>query len=233
MANTIPTVSIPAAVIQFNNTQFIVDGQPSPQIINVPCRNAELDHVEYWFVPVKDDGVFTVYTPVPKEGDFITQPTPDSFSVFRVREQLTPYYTYWVVGTISDYYASCQTCCGDAFVPMPCTTDSPAECPPPVVPCSIICDAVDSEGNFISVFGIPTLGAGQSFIGYAIFNGEELSDVSGADVTTLLADINATWGTIGSPSETIIWTKSADGLTLIGTGFEIENEICVAIIAVD
>lgn len=239
MANFIATVSIPCAVVQQKNTVFVEDGQILPQIKNVPCREVDVDDVNYWATPVKDFGIFTSlkFTPQTDEfGNAVPVPSFDSFSVFRVRDKLKSNDWWYIVGDIDNFYASCQTCCGDDFQPMPCTPNYDASpggdgCPPLVVPCQQICDSTNPDGDFISIFAAPALGAGQHYQGDAAYNNEELDEITAANINDLITQMNTHWGTVGSPAATFVWTHT--GLTITGTGGFDGDEICVLIQAVD
>lgn len=229
MANNIANVSIPAPVIQEKNISYLEDGQYSPKTRNIPCGvNAWVDDIQHWAVPITDYGICTNLFFQPAVGDYPpgTPPTPDSLLVLRIRDKYKPNFTWWVICTIEQYYASCQTCCADDFIPIPDPTL------PIIIPCQSVCESQNISNQYISVNGIPELGAGQEYVGYARVNGEELTDASGATATLLLTDINSKWGTISSPSESIVWTKSSDNLTLIGTGFSEGDVVCVLIEAI-
>ena len=64
-------------------------------------------------------GIFTGLDFELKEGNYLAQPTFDSFSVFRIRDKISN--NYWIIyGTKADLIASCSTCCdGSTPIPMP------------------------------------------------------------------------------------------------------------------
>src|SRR5215831_5375342 len=123
MTNVIPNVTVPAPVIQFNNTYYLKNGQYNPRTLNVPCGiNALVDDEQWWMTPVKDSGIVSILQAIPAIGENVSQPTPDSISVIRIRDKYTPYYTWWVICTLAQYYASCAACCGSSAVPIPTPT---------------------------------------------------------------------------------------------------------------
>lgn len=228
MPNNIANVTIEASVIQLNNTYYLRNGQYAPVTQNVPCGiNAEVDYFSWWMTPVQDYGIVSILQAIPAIGENVNQPTSDSISVVRVRDKYKPHWTWWIVSSLEDYYNACAACCGDSPVPIP-TPDLPV-----IIPCQTVCDSTNADGDYIAVFGIPDLPSGMSFLGHAIINDEALTDATGSDAASLLTSINTNWGTIASPSESIVWTKSADGLTLTGTGFSKDDAVCVVIETVD
>lgn len=225
MPNVVANVSIPAPVIQFNNKYYLTDGQYDPQTINVPCGiNAELDYFTWWAIPVQDDGIVSILQMVPAIGDNESKPTIDSISVIRVRDKYKPHYTWWVIATLAQYYASCAACCGDSAVPIPNPTL------PIITPCQSVCDSTDANGNFIATFGIPQLPVGQHFVANGQLNGVAFTPLTATTTAQLLTEMNAFWQPpAASPPEHITWTKSSDDLTIIGTGFFESDVICLVI----
>lgn len=222
MPNNIANITIPAPVIQLKNDLYLVDGQYDPHTLNIPCGvNAWVDDIQHWVVPVKDSGICTTCSFVPATGNYPpgTPPTPDSLLVLRVRDKYTPFFTWWVICTIAQYYASCQTCCGVSFVPIPAPTL------PIIVPCQQICDSVNADGDFISVFGYPA-DAG-NYHAWGQYNGEDLPEQTSATIAGLVILLNANWGTIGSPSGIFVWTASGGVLT--ATGGNSGDSLCVLI----
>lgn len=224
MPNTIANITVPGPVIQFNNKLYLDEnGQYDPHTLNIPCGvNAWVDDIQHWFVPIKDFGIVnTEYCEiVPAVGDNPpgSPPTPDSLLVLRIRDKYKPYFTWWVACTIADYYASCQTCCGATFVPIP------APVLPVIVPCQQIC--LDASGVLKAVFGAPA-DAG-TFTAHGQYNGEVIQILSGAaTLADLVILMNNFWGVIGSPAGTFVWTSS--GNTVIATGGNEGDSLCVII----
>ena len=212
MANNIANISVPAPVIQENNIAYLENGQYSPRTRNIPCGvNAWVDDIQHWCVPIKDFGICTNIDFVPAVGAYPvgSPPTPDSLLVLRVRDKYKPHFTWWVICTIAQYYASCQTCCGATFVPIPAPTL------PIIVPCQNVCDAINGSGNYFVTFAAPTLGGGESYVTNGQLDGEDLGDFTSTSLDDLVSDLNSNYGTVGSPALTIVWTRS--GNTIIGT----------------
>ena len=221
-------IDIPCLVIQLNQQQFITNNSVVGSLMQVPCDGLK-DSVDYWFVPVKDEGIFSILQPILKidtDGNAVPKPTFDSFTVCRVRDRLTN-YTYWIYGSISDFNNSCATCCGDAAVPMPGIGGITVT----IAPCQIICLRNDSD-DLYSVFGLPTLVAGQSYFPIGSYDNIAFTSSAGGGYATrnlLLTFLNASWTNTGSPaSGAIVWT-SPDPLTLIATGGHEGESICVLV----
>ena len=226
----ISRVEIPCLVIQLNNQQFITDDNIFGQVRLVPCKDSLIDEVLYWGVPVKNTGMFTTIQWILRNGSDYDQPTFDSFLVQRVRDKLTN-YTWWIyVENGNNFKNSCNTCCGADVVPMPGVDGSFM---PQIAPCQQVCDIVNGGGQYQAIFGLPVLPVGQKYFPYGSYNNVKLfSNASGSGYSTisaLLSYMNANSVNIGSPAVTITWTASGDGLTLIGTGFNKYDEICVVV----
>lgn len=223
MPNNIPNITVPAPVIQLKNELYLVNGQYAPRTLNIPCGiNAQVDDIQHWFVPIKDYGIVnTEYCEiVPAVGDFPpgVPPTPDSLLVLRVQDKYKPYFVWWVVCTIAEYYASCQTCCDDAFVPIP------APVLPVIVPCTLLCP--NAAGVISAVFGSPA-DAG-TFSARGQYNGEALQILSGAaTLAALVVLMNNFWGVIGSPPGSFVFTSN--GTTVIATGGNEGDSLCILI----
>lgn len=226
MAN-IATVLVKVPVIQQNNTLYLQDGQLVPQILNVPCRDVFVDTPDYWAVPVKDSGVFTTLQFIPKTdayGNGVDQPTFDSFTVTRVRDKDSR-NTWWVVVDADasppvGFMDVCTTCCGESAVTL--SGDVPL-----IAPCQEICDSVDEEGNFISIFGAPSLAEGESYMAHGSYNNEDLGQITGGDMAAFIMNLNGGWGTLGSPGVTFVWSNT--GTTITATGGNENDSLCVLI----
>lgn len=219
----ISTVQVPCYVIQLNNTIIIDSEQVIGNVLQVPCRNDFQDDPDYWAVPVKDNGIFTTLSYIPANQNYPNPPTFDSFKVFRVRDKLSS-YTWWIYGTNNDFVNSCATCCGSGAVPMPGTVVNPSL---RIQPCDTLC-IQDANGNFYSVWGLPTLSAGQTYFPYGSHN--NIPFVGGVahgygTISALLSFLNANW-------TGFVWTNpGTDGLTLLSTGGSLNDQICVTVIA--
>lgn len=204
---------------------MISDEQVIGKILQVPCRNDFQDDPDYWAVPVKDSGVFSTLSYIPKNSDYPTAPTFDSFEVFRVRDKLSG-YTWWIYGTNDDFVNACSTCCGAGAIPMPGTLPGPT----PVLriaPCDTLC-VQDTNGNYVSRWGLPTLTSGKVYFPYGSLNNVALTAASSsgyANTTLLLSFLNTNW----TP---FVWTVSADHLTLIATGGSLNDQLCVSVLPI-
>jgi hypothetical protein len=227
MPNNIPNVTVSAPVIQLKNDLYLVDGQYAPRTLNIPCGvNAWVDDIQHWCVPIKDFGICTNVFFEPAVGDYPpgTPPTPDSLLVLKVRDKYYPAFTWWVACTKDEYYAACQTCCGEDYVAIP----DPIL--PVIIPCQNVCDAQNADGNYFVTFGAPDLGAGEGYQTFGQFDGEVLPVFESTSLDDLVSDLNTNYGTIGSPSVTIVWTRA--GNAIIGTfqdGEGVDSSMCLLI----
>lgn len=222
MGDQIATVLIPCYVVQMNNQLFRTDDEVIGQILEVPCRNALIDDVPYWAVPVKDFGVFTTLDYILAVDDNANAPTFDSFLVVRVRDKLSG-NTWWIYGTKTDFVTSCSTCCDSPAIPMPGTSGTFVI---RIQPCQRVC-IQNTVGAFYTVWGLPNLLAGQTYFAFGSYNNAALFPGAGngyPTVTALLAFLNAKW----TP---FVWTVSPDNLTLFATGGALDDSLCVTIIA--
>lgn len=218
--------NIPCYVVQMNNTQYVEGWTIVPRLLEIPCKNDFIDDPDYWAVPIKDDGVFSRFQPVPV-GASPSPPTFDSFPVFRVRDKLSG-YTWWIYGTHANFNASCGVCCGSAAIPMP----NPGIIE--IAPCNYIC-AQNASGQFITTLALPGLVGHEKYFPYGSYNNVALPAASGAGYSTpaaLLTFLNASWNHPGSPVATLVWSLSADNLTLIATGGFLGDELCAVVATV-
>lgn len=219
----ISTVQVPCYVLQLNNTVQFIGDQVVGQILQVPCRNDFQDDPDYWFVPVKDSGIFTAFTPVPAVGDFVNAPTFDSIKVFRVRDKLSG-YTWWIYGTNADFVSACSTCCGEDATPMPGTDGNLVL---RFQPCDTLC-IQDDNGDYYWIGGLPTLSSGQHYFPFGSYNNNPLPSGAAtgyATIADLLTFLNTNW----TP---FVWTApGTDGLTLKAVGGDLNDSLCVTVIA--
>jgi hypothetical protein len=229
----IPNALIPCYVVQLNNTIFIQGDQVVGRVLDVPCKNDFIDDPNYWAVPIKDGGIFTTleYILVALSP---AQPTYDSFPVFRVRDKLSGYF-WMIYGNHDNFVSSCSTCCDDATIPMPHTTDGFII---NIAPCDTIGDvnnfAQNTAGKYYSTTALPVLQGTETYYPYGSYNNVAFPSAAAhgyANPTLLLAYLNATWTNVGSPNVTIVWTLSADNLTLFATftGSLIGDTFCIVV----
>lgn len=219
---------IPCFCLQENTYQFITPTGVIGEIRDVPCREVLIDKDLYWFVPIKNEGIFSGFQAIMSRGNDAPKPTFDSIKVQRVRDKLTNYDWWFYVNSADDFKNSCNTCCGDATIPMPGLTDFH----PVIAPCQELCEMINANGSYYAIFGLPTLAAGQQYYATGSFNNVALSSsgTSFATVAALLAYANANWSGIGSPNVTFVWTAS--GTVLTATGGNRLDSLCVMIYAV-
>lgn len=227
MANTqIGTVTVPALVIALNNFQFVQQGATDTvigMVLEVPCRDILFDNVDRWAVPQKNFGIFPTLAFPLKEGQYLAQPTYDSFGVFRIRYRNS--FTEWVIyGSKADLINSCATCCDGDPQAMPGIDPAFSL---KVAPCQLI-NVTNTGGTPQGFFGLPTLGIGQNYFPYGGLNNVPLTSANAngySTVTALLVFLNASW----TP---YVWTATPDNLTLIATGGVLNSTLCVNVIAI-
>lgn len=212
MSNT----TIRATVIQLNSWLYACDGGLGDigEVQDISC-NPQQEDAEYWAVPQKDQGIFTRLDYV-LISDFPTQPTFDSFRVFRISDKLNGYIT-WILGTFDDYRQACSVCCGNPAYPMPTAT-------PSITPCQTLCET-NANGVTYETFALPTLLAGQTYHPSGAYNNFQLPSANPAGYATpalLLTFLNTFWNQF-------VWTLSSDNLTLIATGGIVGDVLCAII----
>jgi hypothetical protein len=214
-----------------NHVPFITDPANENvvgKVIDVPCKNDNIyDNEDGWAVPIQDSGIFTGFDFLLAQGEDTEQPTADSIGVFRLRDKN---YNEWLIyGTKNDFLKSCASCCGDDGIPMP-GIDPAFDLM--VAPCQVL-DILDDNGEPYMLFGIPTLGAGEVYFPYGVYNNATLTPASASGYATksdLLAFLN------GTPDWNIFtWDfADADEIVLRATGGddEINQTLCVSVIAI-
>ena len=233
MANQISTITIPCLVIALNNTEFYDNtGYGSlGRVLQVQCRDVFYDNTDAWAIPQTDGGIFTGFTFIHKAGDFVNQPTYDSFTVFRIRDKFSDSW-WWIYGTQQDFLASCATCCGEGAVPMPGVSGVDIA----IAPCNELCDAIDDDGNFFETVGLPTLGAGQTYFPFGSYNNIAFPDADAggyATPTLLLNFLNSDWDSAGSPAIDVTWVNNGNGtFTATFTNGELLDNFCVLIVPI-
>jgi len=194
----------------------------------IPCPDSSSGGVidgDFWADPVSE-GVFAGYNYIPYNVAEVvsSKPKPTAFAVVRISSRFSS-DVWWILGTSTQYIASCAACCGTTPVPMPTVGSIPLQ-----PGCQILCQfETPTSVNYFGVVGLPNLIFNQRYYPYGTFNNINLpaASVTGyVSTTTLLAFLNTAtttsvvngvttysggWGIVG------VWTVTADGLTLIAT----------------
>ena len=231
MANVYPQ-QIPCLVIQLNEQQFIKDNAVIGSVMNVPTNNVFINSVDYWFVPVKDEGIFSILQPILKidtDGNPVPQPSYDSRTVFRVQDGISN-NCYWVYGSVADFNDAASSCCGDSPPILMLGIDGIDWV---IAPCSIIC-LLNEESDYYSIFGLPSLAAGETYFPIGAYDNTAFPDANPngyATIADLLVFLNANYTNTGSPPAEFVWT-SPDDLTLIATGGFLGESLCIFIEAI-
>ena len=215
---------IPALVIRHNNDVYLTDDLVVGVTMSIPTPGSgAVPDGDYWAVPIADNGIVTGFDFEPTTPTSTDAPTPQSFHVFRLVNRFGN-DVWWVRGSTTvdgdsptnDGYieAAADAECCDA-TPRTLPTDVPE-----LFGCQTACQ-FDADGNYFFILGVPTLGAGESYVANGYLDDEALPEASGATVTALVASLNSLWDGVGSPDIAITWTQSDTGSTglpvIIGT----------------
>lgn len=211
---------IPAIVLQRNNSLFlnnvtaqklagaeVMVGLGLATEIPTPDGGAVID-ADYWAEPV-GEGVLTGFKMHPyNPSDPVTSVKPNAqcFAVCRIYNRLASDYWY-ILGTVAQYITASA---GGAALPTTFTTLFAAE--------QKACQ-FDINGKYFFVLQLPTLTGNARYFPYGYLNGVALPAGANTGYATsgaLLTFLNANWTNLGSPVSSIVWTLSADGLTLLG-----------------
>lgn len=214
-----------ALVLQKNNNVFFSAGGANAQKsgaaevmagigllteIPTPDGGAVIDG-DYWAIPV-GEGILTGFNYIPyNPSDPIgsIQPSPMAFKICRIYNRLASDYWY-LVGSSAQYLTAYG---GGAAMPTTVATL--------IAGYQKACEFINASNQYGFIFQLPQLVGNQRYYPYGMFNGVTLpgtpANAGYATVSALLTFLNANWTNIGSPVTTIVWTVSADNLTLLGT----------------
>jgi hypothetical protein len=199
-------------VIRKNNLEdYVFDDFRVGQIMPVPCPEGNLSQFveDIWAVPVVDNGLFSGFKMQPGQANGTCQPSAQSFQCVRVSDN-TSSDNYYVRGNSTQFFASCEVCCGNAPIPLP--TNLPYFAPCQVY--SLVGAGITGVGCS-PVFALPTLAAGFGYFP-TVYLDEVLLTVAPAtagytSVTSLLAYLNSVASSVG------VWAVSSDNITITVT----------------
>jgi hypothetical protein len=216
---------IPGLVLQRNNQVYLSEGGISVQksgggdiVVGVgllteiptPDGGGVIDY-DCWATPV-GEGILTGFTFTPyNANDPIgsVQPNVQAFKCFRIYNRLAS-DDWYVVGTVAEYITAYN---GGAALPTTITT-LPAGW-------QKMCEFINSSNQYGALFALPPLLTPDTkYFPYGYFNGVALpagANAGYATIAALLVFLNANWTNLGSPVTAIVWTVSADNITLIAT----------------
>lgn len=218
---------IPAIVIQKNFNQFISSAGISAQHntaasavlttglgilteIPTPTDGGVID-ADYWAVPVGEGSVSGVIFQPYNPNDPITSvaPSPMAFKCFRLINRFAS-DDWYVLGTVAEYITAAG---GGAALPTTITAL--------LAGFQTMCEFINASNDYGALFAIPTLtGSNTHYYPFGYMNGVALPAAALAgysSIAALLVFLNANWTNVGSPATAIVWTVSADNLTLIAT----------------
>ena len=216
---------IPALVLQRNNQVYLSEGGISVQksgggdiVVGVgllteiptPDGGGVIDF-DCWATPV-GEGALTSFTFIPyNASDPIgsVAPSVQSFKCFRIYNRLAS-DDWYIVGTVAEYITAYN---GGAALPTTITTLPAAY--------QKMCEFINSSNQYGALFALPPLLTPDTkYFPYGYFNGVALpagANAGYATIAALLVFLNANWTNLGSPVTAIVWTVSADNITLIAT----------------
>jgi hypothetical protein len=232
---------IQALVVRFNNDTFVDD--PTVTRVSganittgigstkaVPCPDSVSGGVidgDYWAKPINEGTVSDfLFVPYNVNESISSQPTEDSFAVVRISSRFTR-DVWWVVGTSTQYLASCAVCCSDSPVAMPDATDLPVE-----AGCQVMCNQF-SNGLYFATLGLPILIGNERYYPFGYFNGEALPTATGlgyattGDLLTFLNTADTGWAAVGT------WTVSNGALIVQQTDGPGTDILCAAVSAIN
>lgn len=215
---------IPALVIKHNNDVYLTDDLVVGVTMSIPTPGSGgVIDGDYWAVPIVDNGIVTGFDFEPTTPDDATPPTPQSFHVFRLISRFGNDVWYVRGATTIDGDSPANDGYIQAAQDAECCDETPRTLPtdvPELFPCQTACQ-FDADGNYFFILGVPSLGAGESYVANGYLDDETLPEASGATVTALVVSLNSLWTGVGSPDITITWTQSDTGSTglpvIIGT----------------
>lgn len=245
-------VAVPCLVLEKNRVQFIdYVNNVIGKVLSIPCRQIDQDSTgDAWAVPIKDYGVFTGFTFIPKAYDLaggndysVNPPTYDSLTCFRIWDKITEELEWYVLGSRSDFSNACYTCCpgtNPGYVTMPgVNLDGTRNFNDLIAPTVVLGDIQNNAKVNVSYWGLPTLPVGYNYFPAGSYNNIPFPTATPstgfANTTTLLTWLNANAASVGSPStRTLVWSvvaSSAGGL-LVATGGANGDIIGMAVVPV-
>lgn len=220
---------ISAKVIQKNDNVYLCfDGTLGVNVGNnqvgqmqaIPTPSTAYVDGDYWAVPVGLN-TFSGFNFVPTSATDTNAPTPDSFHVVRIKDKESA--DWWYIRGVSysttagNYgYVQASQDAEDGVISgarlMP--TDIP-----PIGGRQDVCTP-NSVGAYAIYLGLPTISGTETYKPFGTFNNVALPAAATngyTSVANLLTFLNASWTNLGSPAQAIVWTATADNLTVIGT----------------
>lgn len=166
---------------------------------------------DYWAIPIGEGNVSGVIFQPYNPGDPITSvsPSPMAFKCFRLLNRFAS-DDWYVLGTVAQYITAAG---GGAALTQTITAL--------LAGFQVMCQFINPLSDYGAIFALPPLSATNTrYFPFGYLNGVALpaGAVAGyASIAALLVFLNANWTNVGSPATAIVWTVSADNLTLIGT----------------
>lgn len=229
---------VTALVIEHNLVTFLDEDLKIGKIMSIPTIGAGVEPAgDYWAVPINDNGIVTGFNYVPTTPTSLVGPTAQSFHVFRLVTTKYGYSESWYVRGTSTFDGNSPAVAGyiqasnDAECCSATPRTLPLTIPVGIAGCQELCQW-DSNKQYFGVWGLPTLGAGQTYYAYGYYNNASLTALTATGYTTAAAlqtALNANWSSVGT------WT--VDGTTGIvkvvqtnGSGY---NTACIRIVAIN
>lgn len=207
-------VSINAQIIAVG-TNFAYATCETPSSIAIDCATAKVKG-EWWMSPYPClKGI--CYQKLPA--------TQTDFDIQVVEVETSEGVTFYLNGTLSDYTAKCNACCGSTPVLTPIAV-------PVYIPNGTVCP--DSNGNYIFRFFVPTVGSTQTFTASIYVNGEAGSPATSSAVASpaaLLVYALANWDAYGTwtieDTNTLVLTTTSQTNVVVQTAL-VASDYCLA-----
>lgn len=221
---------ISALVIKHNNDVYLTPDLEVGVTMSIPTPGAGgVIDGDYWAVPISNYGVVTGFSFVPTTPDNNTEPTLQSFHVFRLTTRFGNDVWYVRGTTTFDGASPAEPGYIEASADAECCDATPRLLPTTVAglyPCQVACE-FGADGNYFFILGLPTdVG---TYTGNGYLNGEALPQITGATAAAIETALNASWDGVGSPNVVITWTVTngiAKGVITAGGG---EDTLCAKI----
>jgi hypothetical protein len=223
---------ISALVIKHNNDVYLTSDLVVGVTMSIPTPGAGgVIDGDYWAVPISNYGIVTGFDFEPTTPANTTEPTPQSFHVFRLISRFGNDVWYVRGSTTVDGESPANDGYIEAAADAECCDATPRTLPtdvPVLMGCQEACEW-NADSNYFFIVGIPTDAGSYTATGY--LNGEALTNATGATPAALVSSMNSLWTNQGSPQIAITWTLSngvAIGVITDGNG---DDVLCAAVIS--
>lgn len=224
---------IPALVIKHNNDVYLTDDLVVGVTMSIPTPGAGgVIDGDYWAVPISNYGIVTGFDFEPTTPNNTTEPTPQSFHVFRLISRFGNDVWYVRGSTTVDGESPANDGYIEAAADAECCDATPRVLPtdvPQLLPCQEACEW-DSDDAYFFLLSLPTDIGTYTANGY--LNGETLTPATGATAAALVTSLNTNFNNQGSPQIAITWTllnaNTVKGVITAGSG---SDTLCAVVVS--